>query len=130
MPVFLESHNPDLELKPGTTKSDIIGFLYRNDDYGYSPRDIHTELDVPHNTAKVTLKRLSDDEFIEKTSDESYHARTDREDLYRYNAALDGLDRMFATHDNIRTLLKTPKHSSTPMLDHQPSSQMKKLKKP
>lgn len=99
MPVHLETHDPELELTPGTTKSDIVAFLYRNDDYGYSPQDIHTELDIPHNTAKVTLKRLYDDEYIDKTPDGYYHARSDREDLYRYTAALDGLDRMFTTHE-------------------------------
>lgn len=97
MPVPLETHDPDLELTPGTTKSDVVAFLYRNDDYGYSPRDVSDELDIPHNTAKVTLKRLFDEEYLEKTSDGYYHARSDREDLYRYTAALDSLERMFAT---------------------------------
>lgn len=99
MPVALETHDPELELMPGTTKSDIVAFLYRNDDYGYSPQDIHTELAIPHNTAKVTLKRLYDDEYIDKTPDGYYHARPDREDLYRYTAALDGLDRMFTPRE-------------------------------
>lgn len=99
MPVPLETHDPELELTPGTTKSDVVGFLYRNDDYGYSPREISRELDIPHNTAKVTLKRLFDGEYLEKTSDGYYHARSDREDLYRYTAALDGLERLFATHE-------------------------------
>jgi len=99
MPVSLENHDPDLDLTPGTTKSDVVAFLYNNDEYGYSPRDIHDEMNIPHNTAKVTLKRLYDDEYIDKTPDGYYHARTDREDLYRYTAALDGLDRMFATYE-------------------------------
>jgi Mn-dependent DtxR family transcriptional regulator len=103
MPVSLENHNPDLDLTPGTTKSDIVAFLHNNDQYGYSPRDIHEELDIPHNTAKVTLKRLYDDEYIDKTPDGYYHARGDREDLYRYTAALDGLDRMFATYEEDAT---------------------------
>lgn len=100
MPVRLDAHDPELELTPGTTKSDVVGFLYRNDDYGYRPREVHDELGVPHNTAKVTLKRLYDDGFVEKTADGYYHARTDREDLYRYGAALEGLDRMFTSHDD------------------------------
>ena len=99
MPVHLDSHDPDVSLRPGTTKSDVVAFLYRHDEYGYSPREIHTELDIPHNTAKVTLKRLYEDEYVDKTPDGYYHARPDREDLYRYTAALEGLDRMFADHD-------------------------------
>lgn len=100
MPVPVETHDSNLDLTPGTTKSDIVGFLYRNDDYGYSPREITEELAIPHNTAKVTLKRLFDDEYLDKTPDGYYHARPDREDLYRYTAALDGLDRMFATYED------------------------------
>lgn len=99
MPVPLESHDPELELTPGTTKSDIVGFLYRDDDYGYSPREVAEELDIPHNTAKVTLKRLFDEAYLEKTTDGYYHARPDREDLYRYTAALDGLERLFDSHE-------------------------------
>ncbi|WP_262178402.1 MarR family transcriptional regulator [Haloarcula laminariae] len=103
MPVSLENHDPDLDLTPGTTKSDIVAFLYKNDEYGYSPRDIHDEIDIPHNTAKVTLKRLYDSDYLDKTLDGYYHARTDREDLYRYTAALDGVDRMFATYEEDAT---------------------------
>lgn len=99
MPVHLESHDPDVDLTPGTTKSDIVSFLYRNDEYGYSPREIRDDLDIPHSTAKVTLKRLYDNDYIDKTPDGYYHARSEREDLYRYTAALDGLDRMFTDHE-------------------------------
>lgn len=102
MPVPLESHDSEVDLRPGTTKSDIVEFLNRNDDFGYSPREIATELDIPHNTAKVTLKRLFDNEYTDKTPDGYYHARPDREDLYRYTVALDGLDRMFTTYEDSR----------------------------
>ncbi|TKX64297.1 MarR family transcriptional regulator, partial [Halorubrum sp. GN11GM_10-3_MGM] len=87
MPVSLDDHDPDIELTPGTTKSDVVAFLYQHDEYGYTPREVHEELDIPHNTAKVTLKRLYDNEFIEKTADGYYHARADRDDLYRYLGA-------------------------------------------
>jgi len=91
MPISLDDHDPDIGLTPGTTKSDIIAFLYQNDEYGYSPREVHEALDIPHSTAKVTLKRLYDNEFIEKTPDGYYHARADRDDLYRYLGASNGL---------------------------------------
>ena len=99
MPVHLDTHEADVALTPGTTKSDIVGFLYRHDEYGYSPQEVHDELEIPHNTAKVTLKRLYDEEYVDKTPDGYYHARPEREDLFRYTAALAGLDRMFADHD-------------------------------
>ena len=101
MPVSIDDHDPDVDLRPGTTKSDIVAFLYRHDEYGYSPQDLRNDLNIPHGTAKVTLKRLYDSGYIDKTPDGYYHARRDREDLYRYTAALDGLDRMFATHEEV-----------------------------
>lgn len=101
MPISLDDYEPDVNLRPGTTKSDIVAHLYRNDEYGYSPQDLHNELDIPHNTAKVTLKRLYDNGYLDKTSDGYYYSRQDREDLYRYTAALEGLDRMFAMYDKV-----------------------------
>jgi len=97
--VRLENHEPDVELTPGTTKSAIVELLYRNDEYGYQPQAVHEELDIPHNTAKGTLRRLKMERYITQTEDGYYHAREDREDLYRYVGALDGLDRMFTEHD-------------------------------
>ena len=98
--VRLEDHSPEVGLTPDTRKSTIVEFLYRNDEYGYKPKAVHEELDIPHNTAKTTLRRLKKDEYIAQTEDGYYHARSDREDLYRYVGALDGLDRMFAEHDD------------------------------
>jgi len=98
--VRLEDHLPEVDLTPETRKSTIVAFLYRNDEYGYKPKAVHEELDIPHNTAKTTLRRLKQDKYIAQTEDGYYHARSDREDLYRYVGALDGLDRLFADHDD------------------------------
>ena len=98
--VCLEDHSPEVGLTPDTRKSTIVEFLYRNYEYGYKPKAVHEELDIPHNTAKTTLRRLKKDEYIAQTEVGYYHARSDREDLYRYVGALDGLDRMFAEHDD------------------------------
>jgi len=98
--VRLEDHSPEVDLTPDTRKSTIVAFLYRNDEYGYKPKAVHEELDIPHNTAKTTLRRLKHDEYIAQTEDGYYHARSEREDLYRYVGALDGLDRLFADHND------------------------------
>lgn len=103
IPVSLDNQNPGIGLTPGTKKSDIVALLYNNDEYGYTPQHIFNELDISHNTAKFTLKRLYDSDYINKTPEGYYHAREDREDLYRYTAALDGLDRMFATYEGDNT---------------------------
>jgi len=98
--VRLEDHSPEVDLTPDTTKSAIVELLYRNDEYGYKPKAVHEELGIPHNTAKTTLRRLKNEEYIAQTEDGFYHARSDREDLYRYVGSLDGLDRLFADHED------------------------------
>ncbi|WP_276248624.1 helix-turn-helix domain-containing protein [Haladaptatus sp. YSMS36] len=98
MPVHLESHVPELNLKPGTTKSDIVQFLYENPEWGYTPKDVTDELDIPRGTATTTLKRLYDTDYVGKTSDGYYHALSDRTDIQRYLSNLDQLYRMFGHH--------------------------------
>ena len=95
MPVHLDTHEPDIDLTPGTTKSDLVAFLYNNSEYGYKPSELREELDIPHGTATTTLKRLHEAGYIEKTEDSYYHALENREPLRRYVAGLDQLDRMF-----------------------------------
>ncbi|WP_248516930.1 MarR family transcriptional regulator [Salinarchaeum laminariae] len=96
MPVPLDEHEPDVDLTPVTTKSDIVAFLYRNPEYGYRPAEIRAELDIPRGTATTTLKRLHDDGYVGKTTDSHYHALDRRDDLSRYVTSLEQLDRMFA----------------------------------
>jgi len=98
MPVRLENHEPEINLRPGTTKSEIVEFLYQNPEWGYSPRDIEEALDIPHGTATTTLSRLYDDETVGKTADGYYYALSDREDIRRYVANLDQVNRMFRQH--------------------------------
>lgn len=95
MPVHLDSHDPEIDLTPGTAKSDIVAFLYSNTEYGYRPNEISVELDIPHGTATTTLTRLHEEGYIGKTEDSYYYALDNREDLRRYVASLDQLDRMF-----------------------------------
>lgn len=95
MPVHLDTHDPDIDLTPGTTKSDIVAFLYNNSEYGYKPAEVSNHLDIPHGTATTTLKRLHEAGYIGKTEDSYYHALEQREELQRYVGSLDQLDRMF-----------------------------------
>jgi hypothetical protein len=96
MPVHLDTHDPDTDLTPRTTKSDIVAFLYNNPEYGYKPSEIREHLDIPHGTATTTLKRLHEADYIGKTDDSYYHALEQQETLRRYVAGLDQLDRMFS----------------------------------
>ena len=95
MPVHLDTHEPDVELTPGTAKSDIIAFLYDNTELGFKPKELEDHLELPHGTVTTTLTRLYNDGFIGKTRDSHYHALDHREDLRRYVASLDQLERMF-----------------------------------
>ena len=95
MPIHLDTHDPDIDLKPETTKSEIVKFLYTHAKYGFKPAEIRDRLDIPHGTATTTLKRLHEAGHIGKTQDGYYHAIEGREDLRRYVASLGQLDRMF-----------------------------------
>jgi DNA-binding MarR family transcriptional regulator len=106
MPVHLDTHNPDIDLTPRTTKSDIVAFLYDNPEYGYRPSEIREHLDIPHGTATATLKRLYEAGYIGKTEDSYYYALEQRETLRRYVASLDQLDQMF-THPTNEGCLST-----------------------
>ncbi|WP_436932464.1 MarR family transcriptional regulator [Halosimplex halobium] len=95
MPVHLDSHEPDVDLTPGTAKSDIVAFLYSHPELGFKPNEIEDYLELPHGTVTTTLKRLSDQGFVGKTADSHYHALEHREDLHRYVSSLDQVQRLF-----------------------------------
>lgn len=98
MPVHLDSHTPDINLTPGTTKSDIIVFLYNNLEFGYKPAEISNELDIPHGTATTTLSRLYNSDYVGKTTDGYYYGLDDQDEVHRYLSSLDQTRRMFGHH--------------------------------
>lgn len=98
MPVLLKDHDSELNLRPGTTKSDIVAYLYQNSEWGYSPQELKEALDIPRGTATTTLKRLYDDDYIGKTDDGYYYALSERKDIRRYVSSLNQVDRMFGHH--------------------------------
>ena len=108
MPVRLEDHDPELDLRPGTTKSDIVVHLYQNPEWGYSPQEIKEALDIPRGTATTTLGRLSDEGYVGKTDDGYYYALGEREDIRRYVSSLDQVDRMFGHHRDTDTTPEEP----------------------
>lgn len=86
-------------LTPGTTTSAIIALLYRHPEHQYSLQEIRTELEISDTMARATIDRLHTTDYIQKTPNENYQAHPDRTALFRYTAALDGLDRMFRTDE-------------------------------
>ena len=108
MPVFLDDHDAELALRPGTTKSEIVAFLYRNPEWGYSPKDLKESLDIPRGTATTTLKRLYDDDYVGKTDDGYYHALSNREDIRRYVSNLNQANRMFGHHRDANATPEEP----------------------
>jgi DNA-binding MarR family transcriptional regulator len=98
MPVYLENHDSEIDLRPGTTKSDIVAYLYRNSEWGYSPKEVREALEIPRGTATTTLKRLFDEGYVGKTDDGYYHALGERTDVRRYVSSLEQADRLFGHH--------------------------------
>lgn len=97
MPIHRESHPDDVDLKPGTTKSDIVVFLYQNLDFAYTPNEIAEELDIPAGTATTTLRRLHDRGYVGRMEEGYYHGLDDREDLRRYPRSVAETEAMFET---------------------------------
>lgn len=98
MPVLIDEHDASLSLRPGTTKSAIVAYLYRHAQWGYSPSEISETLSIPRGTATTTLKRLAEEEYVDKTDDGYYYARDDRPDVRRYVSSLDQAERLFGHH--------------------------------
>lgn len=98
MPVHLESHTPEIEIDPNTTKGRIIAFLYQNPEFGFKPVEIQEELEIPNGTATGTLTRLYNEGKIGKTQDSYYHALENEEDMHRFAAAFDQLTRLTERH--------------------------------
>lgn len=98
MPIHRESHPEDVDLKPGTTKSQIVVFLYQNLDFAYTPSEVAEELDIPDGTATTTLRRLHDRGYVGRMEDGYYHGLDDREDLRRYPRSVAETEAMFSTH--------------------------------
>jgi len=121
MPVPLKDHNSELTLRPGTTKSDIVAFLYHNPEWGYSPTEVKEELDIPRGTATTTLKRLYDDDYIGKTDDGYYHALSEREDIRRYVSSLDQVHRLFSHHGDSDA---TPEKPDTQIGEHRTEEEL------
>lgn len=99
MPVRMEDHDEEIDLTPGTRKSEIVCLLYRNRGLGYRPVEIQEELDLPRGTTATTLTRLVDDGYVGKTADSVYYALQERDDLARYAAAREQTERLFETHE-------------------------------
>jgi DNA-binding MarR family transcriptional regulator len=95
MPVNLDDYDPDIDLTPGTTRSDAVVFLYQRPNLGWRPAEVRDALDIPRGTATTTLGRLYEDGYVGKTDDGYYYALDHREELRRYVASLDQLHRMF-----------------------------------
>ena len=98
MPIHRESHPEDVDLKPGTTKSAIVVFLYQNLDFAYSPSEIAEELDIPKGTATTTLRRLHDRGYVGRMKEGYYHGLDDREDLRRYPRSVAETEAVFTSH--------------------------------
>jgi hypothetical protein len=98
MPIHRESHPEDVDLKPGTAKSEIVIFLYQNLELAYTPSEIAEELDIPKGTATTTLRRLHDQGYVSRMGEGYYHGLNEREDLRRYPHNVAETEAMFSAH--------------------------------
>lgn len=90
-----DTHDADIDLTPGTPKSDIVAVLYGNLDDRFSVDDIRERLDIPHGTVTTTLTRLNNGGLIGEAGDSYSHGPDQRDDLRRYVASLNQLETKF-----------------------------------
>jgi len=95
MPIDLDSHNIPVDLTPGTTRSDLVVFLYSHSDSGFTPVEISQTLDAERKKIEPELLSLHETGYIGKTPSGHYHALATREILYCYVSSQEQLQRMF-----------------------------------
>ena len=103
MPIRLDARNPEVDVEPGTTKSEIVEFLYTNLEFGYEPAEIASELDVSHETATALLKELYEADYAGRTENGYYHGLRSQTPLRRYTSSVAQIKRMFDQPDEVQS---------------------------
>lgn len=93
--------DPEIDLEPGTVKSEIVAFLYRNLEFGYRPEEIAAELDLTHEAVATLLDELYQADYAGQTENGYYHGLQSQTPLRRYTSSLAQTKRMFDQPDNI-----------------------------
>jgi Mn-dependent DtxR family transcriptional regulator len=89
-----DTQDADIDLTPGSPKSDIVAVLYGNPDNKFRVEDIRERLDIPQGEITTTLTQLTNGGLIGEAGDR-YYALDQRDDLRRYVASLSQLEMMF-----------------------------------
>lgn len=90
-----DTQDADIDLTPGSPKSEIVAVLYGNPDDRFSVDDIRERLDIPQGEITTTLTRLTNGGLVGEAGDKYYHALDQRDDLRRYVASLSQLEMRF-----------------------------------
>lgn len=101
MPIRLDARNPEVDVEPGTTKSEIVEFLYTNLEFGYEPAEVASELDVSHETATAILNELYQADYAGRTENGYYHGLRSQMPLRRYTSSVAQTKRMFDQPDGV-----------------------------
>lgn len=95
MPVDFRNYDPDTEgkslrLAEGTNAYDILQFLARHPEKGFTPKEISGETGVPRGSVGTTLSRLKERDLVRHK--EPYWAIGEDDRLAAYSAMLHGLE--------------------------------------
>jgi DNA-binding transcriptional ArsR family regulator len=86
MPIHLAARDdPDttVPVKPDTNEARLLRYLVTHADYGFSPRELAEETEMPHGTVTKTLRRLLEKGVVEQTPDGYYYAPPEQLDRLR-----------------------------------------------
>lgn len=98
MPIYLDEHQIQIDVEPGTIKSAILAHLYQNTHLGFQPSEIGEELGIEQRRAAAVLTNLFKLGHLGKTADRYFHALEHRENLDEY---VNGLDSPYEFQDSI-----------------------------
>ncbi len=98
MPILLDKHQTQIDVEPGTIKSAILAYLYRNPELGFQPSEIGEELGIEQRRAAAVLTNLFKLGYLGKTADRYFHALEHRENLDEY---VNGLDSPYEFEDSV-----------------------------
>ncbi|WP_277543641.1 MarR family transcriptional regulator [Haloarcula laminariae] len=92
----------EIDVDPGTAKSEVVEFLYMNLELGYEPAEIAAELDMSQETATALLKELYRVDYAGRTENGYYHGLWSQAPLRRYTSSVKQVKRMFDQPDDVQ----------------------------
>ena len=101
MPVDFEEYTPEdgrIDLTEGTNAHALLSFLVEHSGVGFTPAELHEQMDIPRGSVNPTLARLERAGLVRHKGD--YWAAADDDRLAAASAAVLGLEAVHDAHSD------------------------------